>query len=85
MSDTDPTEGVRRIMVDAINTDPSPREALEKAQGQVWDTQQLGQDFDVLGFMAPFVIVRRKSTGKKGTLFFQHYPRFYFGWSEDEH
>jgi hypothetical protein len=71
-------------MVEAINSDPSPREALEKIQGKVWDTQQLSQDFDVLGFMAPFVIVRQKSTGKKGTLYFQHNPRFYFGWSEDE-
>jgi len=81
---SDPTEGVRRMMVNEINSNPGEREALEKVQGQVWDTQQLGQDFDVMGFMAPFIIVRQKSTGKKGTLFFQHSPRFYFGWSPDD-
>jgi len=37
------------------------------------------KNFDVLGFMAPVVVVRRKSDGQKGSLFFQHHPRFYFG------
>ena len=29
--------------------------------------------------MAPLVVVRRKSDGVKGSLMFQHSPRFYFG------
>jgi hypothetical protein len=33
--------------------------------------------------MAPFVIVTNLETGKKGSLTFQHHPRFYFLWSED--
>jgi hypothetical protein len=42
----------------------------------------LTNDFDVQGFMAPFVVVRRKSDNKKGTLTFQHSPRFYFDFTE---
>jgi len=75
----DETEGVRRILVDVINSDPRTREGLENAHGQVWDTSQLTADFDVQGFAAPFVVVRRRSDGARGTLAFQHSPRFYFG------
>ncbi len=32
--------------------------------------------------MAPFVIVRRRADGVKGSLEFQHNPRFYFNWVE---
>ena len=32
----------------------------------------------MLGFMAPYVVVRRKSDGQRGSLMFQHDPRFYF-------
>jgi hypothetical protein len=76
---SDPTEAVRRKLVTEINKDPHGREALEEKHGQVWDTQELGQDFDVLGFAAPLVIVTRRSDGAEGSLFFQHHPRFYFG------
>ena len=33
---------------------------------------------------APLVVVQRKSDGQKGSLFFQHQLRFYFGWQADE-
>ena len=79
----DETESIRREMVAEINAQPGGREALEAAHGQVWDTAQLAADFEVLGFMAPFVIVRRKSDGKKGSLEFQHHPRFYYGFVAD--
>jgi hypothetical protein len=57
------------------------REELEARYGQVWDTAQLREDFEVLSFLAPAVIVLRKSDGQRGTLLFQHLPRFYFAWS----
>ena len=79
----DETEGIRRQEVVAINLQPGSREALEAKHGKVWDTQELQQDFDVTGFMAPLVIVRRKSDGVKGSLQFQHNPRFYFNFSAD--
>jgi hypothetical protein len=79
----DETEVDRRALVEALNTDPDGREALEKHHGKVWDTTELGRDFEVLGFMAPFVAVRRKSDRRRGTLCFQHHPRFYFDFVEE--
>jgi len=74
----DPTEAVRRQQVAEINADPSDRAVLETKYGQVWNSQELAQDFEVIGFMAPYVIVKRKSDDLKGSLQFQHSPRFYF-------
>lgn len=45
-----------------------------------WNTEQLRDDFEVLGFQAPYVVVVRKRDGVKGSLQFTHYPRLYFGW-----
>ena len=75
---SDPTEDFRRELVNEINAEPGSREALEAAYGQVWDTTQLQEDFTVKGFLAPYVIVVRKSDSQKGMLMFQHAPRFYF-------
>lgn len=71
----DPTETIRRERVAEINLQPGSREALEAQYGQVWNTDQLSEDFEVLGFMTPLVVVRRKSDGRKGSLEFQHSPR----------
>jgi hypothetical protein len=76
---TDPTESIRRQMLTEINAQPGSREYLEAKHGQVWSTNELGQEFDVIGFAAPLVVVRRKSDGVKGSLMFQASPRFYFG------
>lgn len=75
---SDPTEAIRRQRLTEINSEPGSREALEAEYGQVWDTKQLGEDFEVIGFMAPMVVVRRKADGMKGSLEFQHCPRLYF-------
>ena len=72
---TDQTENIRRQLVTDINSAPGSREALEAEHGQVWDTSQLGTDYEVLGFMAPFVVVKRLSDGRKGSLMFTHSPR----------
>jgi hypothetical protein len=80
---TDPTEAIRRERLAEINAEPGSREALEAQHGQVWDTQQLGQDFQVIGFLAPLVVVRRKADGVKGSLEFQHTPRYYFNFVAD--
>jgi hypothetical protein len=74
----DETETIRRQMVAEINADPGSRPDLESKYGQVWDTSQLQEDFQVLGFMAPFVVVRRRSDGVRGSLMFQNSPRFYY-------
>lgn len=79
----DPTETIRRQMVAEINAAPSLREELEAKYGQVWDTNQMQEDFQALGFMAPFIIVQRHSDNKKGTLTFQGSPRYYFDFQAD--
>jgi len=79
----DPTETIRRERLSEINAEPGSREALEAQYGQVWDTQELSRDFEVIGFMAPLVVVRRRSDGKKGSVEFQHSPRLYWGFVED--
>lgn len=75
---SDPTENIRRQMITEINAEPGSRSYLEAKHGQVWSTDELSRDFEVLGFMAPVVVVRRRSDGQKGSLMFQHNPRFYF-------
>jgi hypothetical protein len=75
---SDETEAIRRQQLAEINAQPGSREALEAEHGQVWDTRQLSQDFTVEGFLAPYVVVRRRSDGQRGSLMFQHDPRLYF-------
>jgi hypothetical protein len=84
----DKTEGIRRVMVAKVNSEvesddeAAERKRLEAKYGQVWDSSELVRDFDVLGFMAPLVVVTSVATGKKGSLQFQDMPRFYFGFTE---
>lgn len=75
---SDATEHARRHRLIEINAQSGSREALEAKHGQVWDTRELSADFDVLGFLAPLVVVCRRADGQKGSLEFQHDPRFYF-------
>lgn len=79
----DPTEETRRVMTAILNAVASEREKLEQQHGQVWDTAELSRDFEVHGFAAPFVVVRRRSDGKTGSLLFQHAPRYYWGFQEE--
>jgi hypothetical protein len=54
----------------------------EHVPGPFWDTEALTREFEVIGFASPFVVVRRKSDGVKGSLEFTHRPRVYFNWTE---
>jgi hypothetical protein len=52
----------------------------DKPEGQTWNRSQMLEDFDVVGFLAPNVVVRRKSDGVRGLLQFRHEsPRIYWG------
>lgn len=79
----DPTENIRKEMVNDINNNPNEREALENKYGEVWDTDELTKNFNVIGFAAPFIMVSRKSDNTKGTMMFQHSPRYYFKFEEN--
>lgn len=86
MSNYDPTESIRREMVAQTNEQPTPRQELESqyGAGNVWDTRELSERFEVISFLAPFCIVRDKVTGKRGTVMFQHGPpRLYFDYNSD--
>ena len=75
---TDSTESIRREMIET----GQPARDLAQAD-QRWDTDQLRDEFEVIGFLAPFVTVRRKSDGALGTMEFTHSPRFYFNFVAD--
>lgn len=53
---------------------------------QTWTTDQLREEFDVLGFAYGMVVVRRKSDGVRGSLQFNHgsptSPRLYRDFQE---
>ena len=82
-STIDSTEDARRERLDEINSEPGSRTALEAKHGQVWDTIELQLDFRVVGFLAPFIHVRRRDNGEEGSMEFQHEPRFYFNFQLD--
>ncbi len=75
----------RRKLAATINANPRTRGELEAehGQGDVWDTRELARDFIVVGFAAPVVVVRRKTDGQRGSLFFQHEPRLYFSFQPE--
>jgi hypothetical protein len=81
------------LEMNEINTDNLRQDMIESGQPQIdlsentgptWDTDALRAEFEVLGFAAPFVVVRRKADNVKGTLEFTHHPRVYFNWVEDK-
>ena len=69
---------IRQRLTEDINSEQAERVHLENKHGQVWSTDQVRAEFEVLSFMAPFVHVRRKADNQLGTLMFQHSPRYYF-------
>jgi hypothetical protein len=75
----DPTEEIRRAMLERNQ----PHDDLAKAEKR-WDTDQVREEFEVIGFMAPFVAVRRKSDGMRGSLEFTHHPRWYFNFIPED-
>lgn len=88
---TDSTEALRKFMVLAINLGLSELESERYAQlamkygaDNVWTTTTLQDEFVAIGFMAPYVVVRRKGDGVVGTMTFCHSPRFYFDFRPDK-
>ena len=49
-----------------------------------WNTKELQEDFIVHDFLAPLVFVTRKSDRKNGTMEFNHNPRYYYKFREDQ-
>ena len=79
------TDDIRRAMVES----GEPQADLAANTGQTWTTDEMRAEFEVTGFMAPYVVVIRRSDGAKGTLEFtggfgSSGERVYFGWSPHE-
>jgi hypothetical protein len=58
------------------------RAELEKEFEEVWNPEEFAKEFKAINFYAPFVFVQRGNVF--GTVLFQHYPRYYFHWREQE-
>jgi len=78
----DSTEQARRELVQEVNQD-TERAKLAEKYGDVMTTSEMQSLYDVEGFLAPFIVCRRKADGKRGTLMFSHAPRYYFSWQEE--
>ena len=75
----------RQQMTKMINAMGIERDELQDlVGGTVWDTTQLMAEFEVINFLAPYCIVKRKMDGVEGTLTFQHSPRYYFTFAPEE-
>jgi hypothetical protein len=80
----DDTEKLRRHRLAEINSAvesndlTTERTRLEVLHGKVWNSAELFASFEVIGFAAPYVVVRRRADGNRGSMEFQHHPRFYF-------
>ena len=59
----------------------SPKE-IEKLDVEKLTTAQMSEKYSVESFLAPLVIVTRKSDGVRGSMEFSHNPRFYFNFVE---
>ncbi len=71
----DPTKDYRRMLIESGQPEAAAR-LVEKR----WTTDELREEFEVLGFAAPFVVVIRRVDGVKGSLEVTHSPRLYFNW-----
>ncbi len=59
---------------------PDVYQAIQEDGGECWTTEEVTQEFEILGFLAPFCTAKKRDTGEKGTLTFIHRPRIYYGW-----
>jgi len=59
------------------------KEDLESIYGEVLTTSEAIEKYEFIAFCAPYAQVRRRADNQNGTLEFQHNPRFYFKFVED--
>ena len=57
---------------------------VEYGVGNVWDTDELTEEFVVICFAAPLVVVQRRSDGVEGTMSFCHRPRYYYNFRPNQ-
>ncbi len=67
---SDPTEHLRKERIVSIQDSDNSRQALQSRVGQTWNTSELQENFEALGFLAPYIVVRRKVDQIKGSMEF---------------
>ena len=73
-------EEKERLLEELKEAYPDVHQAIQEKGGECWTTEEVQEEFESLGFMAPFCTARKRETHKKGTLLFVHRPRIYYGW-----
>jgi hypothetical protein len=81
--DQDVTGSLRRELVRLQQANIRSRAVLEAQYGKVYDTDEFKRAFVLHGFAAPFVMVTEIKTNRRGSLEFQHMPRFYYSFVPD--
>lgn len=72
-----------KMLRELMDRHPRTREELLAIAQPVYDQDQLRERFEILGFRAPFVVVRERGSGRQGSMIFQNHPRFYFSFQTD--
>jgi hypothetical protein len=65
-------EQSRRTCMAEINVQPRTRPELEAKYCRVWDTEELKAEFEIIAFVAPYLVIRHRSDGRLASLEFQH-------------
>lgn len=65
-----------------VSAETATRKALETKYGKVWNTEEPNEQFEQTGSMGLVILVRRRLDGRKGSMEFNHSPRFYFHFKE---
>lgn len=60
------------------------KEELKEIFGDVWDTTEVQKAFKIGSFLSPWCFATRRADGMRGSLTFQHNPRFYFNFKETD-
>ena len=65
-------------MIDSVKLRDRSKESRRRTANEEegWDTNALQRDYEVEGFSAPYVVVRRKSDGQRGTLEFNRGSKY---------
>jgi hypothetical protein len=82
---SEPDPGAASAICKQAPCGPDPEHPLYPTHAiqQTWTTAEMQEDFIVLGFAAPFAVVRRRDDGTEGSLEFTHSPRVYFNFVPD--
>ena len=71
----------KALMLEKLKVEfPDVHQAIQEEGGECWTTEEVTDEFEILGFLAPFCTAIRKATKEKGILAFVHRPRIYYGW-----